>query len=210
MTSPVVHNDMRDNLQKKTQLRRRPRSSKLHTARKISAIDWWLFGKAWILLLLTDVGLRLLSYQRVSEWIMSPVDESMISSGDIDKIIIQSKDAVKRASRNHIYKMTCLRRSLVLQRLIATQGVQTELRFGIQREEGDLKGHAWLEYRGRPVSEPETITESFAPLLSTKSNQILPDVEISEIDSTGHPGEIQNSSSERDCQAPHFEKGSQE
>jgi hypothetical protein len=54
-----------------------------------------------------------------------------------------------------IFKPNCWKRAAVLHRYLALQGAATTIVFGLRREpEGELKGHAWLEYEGRPILEP--------------------------------------------------------
>jgi hypothetical protein len=60
--------------------------------------------------------------------------------------------------------MTCLRRALTLQKLLAQRHVATELKIGVQKENGQFSAHAWLEYQGQPLGEPEKITEKFKAL----------------------------------------------
>lgn len=60
--------------------------------------------------------------------------------------------AVKRAS-NGMAIGTCLSRSLALRALLHKNGVETEFRIGVDKEEGELKAHAWLEYNGQPIGE---------------------------------------------------------
>lgn len=50
---------------------------------------------------------------------------------------------------------TCLRRALVLQRLLAARGHRVTLQVGVRREQGALQAHAWLEHRGVPLLEAE-------------------------------------------------------
>ena len=60
--------------------------------------------------------------------------------------------------------MTCLRRALTLQRLLAKRGISTELKIGARKDNGQLNAHAWLEYQGQIIGEPEEITERFSVL----------------------------------------------
>ena len=64
------------------------------------------------------------------------------------------------------WKPNCWKRSAVLHRYCALQGVATTIIFGVQKEPGgELKGHAWLEVNGKPIleSSPPTyaVTYSF-------------------------------------------------
>ena len=53
-------------------------------------------------------------------------------------------------------------RTLVLQRLLAEQGVVAELRIGVHKEGKQFGAHAWLEYAGEPIHETNAVTGGFA------------------------------------------------
>jgi hypothetical protein len=56
----------------------------------------------------------------------------------------------------------CLARSLVLWYLLQRRGIQTELRFGVQRQAGQFLAHAWLEYDSQPLEPTGHSFEPFA------------------------------------------------
>ena len=137
---------------------------KLRTAWGLSAADCRLFLQAWLLLPAIDLALRRLPFltlqQRLAAW--SAVEAPPPS--DPQTLIDRAAAAVDRATRNHPVHYTCLRRALALQFLLARRGLCTELRFGVRKTDGRLEAHAWLEYAGRPVSQPESVEASFTVL----------------------------------------------
>lgn len=141
---------------------------KLHGAFQLSFTDWRLFIWAWMLLLLFDMGLRVCSFQDLQAYASRL--GSRIPPRQTDGLLNSLKLAVDRASSHHLVPMTCLRRALTLQKMLAHMGIAVELKIGVQRETGQFGAHAWLEYRGRPLGEPESITESFG-ILRTKNNK---------------------------------------
>ena len=58
-------------------------------------------------------------------------------------------------------RATCLRRSLLLWWLLRCRGIDTVLRVGVNRDSGTLQAHAWLELRGKPLNDPEDISQRF-------------------------------------------------
>ena len=58
-------------------------------------------------------------------------------------------------------RATCLRRSLLLWWLLRRDGIETVLRVGVNRENGTLNAHAWVEYLGRPVNDAADIALRF-------------------------------------------------
>ena len=73
------------------------------------------------------------------------------------------------AGRNHLYPMGCLRRSLVLQWLLGRHGILTNLQIGVQKEADELNAHAWLEYNGRPIGEPDSIATRYDSLATPEA-----------------------------------------
>jgi hypothetical protein len=143
---------------------------KLRTALTFSLRDWLLLAQAWILLLVVEVGLRMAPFQRVQAWAAGARRSTASLDPQQELAAIQRvQRMVDLAGRRHLYPMTCLRRALVLQRLLARRGISTELRFGAHKEAGELSAHAWLEHAGLPIGEPQTITERFAPLDTQKA-----------------------------------------
>jgi len=146
---------------------------KLRTAGSFSRPERRLFLRAWTLLLLVDLGLRTLPFRRLQEWLGRGGSGGEVDDRDqAGAVIRRTRGLVDLAVRYSPYRMSCLRRSLTLQRLLARQGIQTTLRFGARREDGSLKAHAWLEYEDAPVGEPEALDEHFAPLVGFSHNSI--------------------------------------
>ena len=131
---------------------------KLRTASSLSRTEWLRFMQAWFWLLFFDIGLRIRKFPELKNFatkLHSPTEQN----AQIQVIIQSLKDAVERAQRNHIYPMTCLRRSLTLQKMLTSHGIASELKIGVRKEDGELQAHAWIEYQGEPIGEPEFITE---------------------------------------------------
>jgi len=59
----------------------------------------------------------------------------------------------------------CWKRATILHRYLALNGIATSIVFGVRKEMGELKGHAWLQADGGPFLESEqplyTITYIF-------------------------------------------------
>lgn len=142
---------------------------KFKAASKLSPADWGLLMRAWFWLLIFDLGLRALPFTRMQQMATGALQERPGGKASQPEFIISRNwRFVDIASRHHIYKMSCLRRSLVLQRLLYRQGLQADLRFGVNKAGGELQAHAWLEFQGRPIGEPETLSEHFTTLLIKK------------------------------------------
>lgn len=138
---------------------------KLLQARKLSGREWMNFIFAWLLLLWVELALRFFSFSRVSQWFAAkPSSKETSNLADQTNTIQRTWRLVDMASRNHILQITCLRRSLVTQKLLSLQGIPVELRFGVKKEGGRFSAHAWLEYQGQPVGEAEPLSQAYEPL----------------------------------------------
>ena len=69
---------------------------------------------------------------------------------------------VSVAARHGIYHANCLKQSLVLWWLLARRGILSEIRIGVQKVQGGpLNSHAWVEYEGQPLNEPDDVHKRF-------------------------------------------------
>jgi hypothetical protein len=158
-----------------------PLKSKLRAACSLTIQDWRLFFQAWLLLLFIDLALRLAPYKRVHIFLRSSAARKHPAQTnnhrlqpDAPAMLSENIQGIHRivdlAGRNHLIRMTCLRRSLALQWLLARRGIQSELRFGVRHASPDrLDAHAWLEHAGAPISEPEIVLERYTALLELAS-----------------------------------------
>ena len=138
---------------------------KLRTALGFSVHDWGVFAQAWIWLLRTDLALRVQPFPLVRDWATAGAPGKAVSATESRRV----ERLVDCAARHHLYPMRCLRRALVLQRLLWQRGIATELRLGVAREGEALNAHAWLERDGRPLGEPGDVAQRFAPLAAMRT-----------------------------------------
>ncbi|HXU43968.1 MAG TPA: lasso peptide biosynthesis B2 protein [Thermoanaerobaculia bacterium] len=116
--------------------------------------------RAALWLLRIDLGLRTVGFARLTR----ALDKRRPSAREAARAEDWIR-AVDVAGRHHLYPMRCLPRALALRHLLAEQGIETDLRFGVRKEGAELAAHAWLEIDGRPIGEPEQIDDRFSALL---------------------------------------------
>lgn len=58
-------------------------------------------------------------------------------------------------------RATCLRQSLLLWWLLRRDGIETVVRVGVNRVDGTLNAHAWVELRGRPINDADDVALRF-------------------------------------------------
>ncbi len=134
---------------------------KVRSASRLSFTEWHLFLQAWAWLLLFDIGLRTHPFPALQSYAARLSTHSEPPSEQIESLILTLKTSIDRARRNHLYPMTCLRRSLALQKMLTQRGIVTELKIGVHKERDMLSAHAWVEYEGKPIGEPEMIMDQY-------------------------------------------------
>jgi hypothetical protein len=140
------------------------RFRKLQTVSRLSLTDCALFFQAWTWLLLFDIGLRTRPFPELQVFAARLTSQQPSSLEQTEKLLHALRVAVDRARRNHLYPMTCLRRALTLQKMLAKRGIAADLKIGVRKENGQLSAHAWLEYQGKVLGEAEKVTEKFNAL----------------------------------------------
>jgi hypothetical protein len=126
-----------------------------HRIRVVAALspaDWTTLAEAWLRLLWVDLALRFLPYAWCRRALRRGLGPAVEVGGSAERAarVVRLVDV---AARHHVRAMTCLRRALVLQRMLERRGIAAVLRVGARRDEGFL-AHAWVEVDGRPVGEP--------------------------------------------------------
>jgi hypothetical protein len=144
---------------------------KLRTALTLSWPDWCILGQAWLLLLAVDLGLRLLPFARVQELVRLGRKAGQPQAAAASATIQRLRQLVGIAGRHHLYPISCLRQSLVLQWLLGRRGVIADLRFGVRKEVDGLDAHAWLEYEDQPIGEPQATAVHFTPLVAREAGR---------------------------------------
>ena len=106
-----------------------------------------LFIKAWILLGIIRLGLSLLSFITLKNF-LRVIGPSIARVGEQlseDQLVW----AVAAASRL-IPKATCLAQALAVQQFLKQSGREARVHIGVERGEGGhLDAHAWVESRGK-------------------------------------------------------------
>lgn len=62
---------------------------------------------------------------------------------------------VRAAVHHGLGRPSCLEESLALWWLLGRRGIASQLRIGIRKENAQLEAHAWVEFEGVALNEPE-------------------------------------------------------
>lgn len=69
---------------------------------------------------------------------------------------------VGAAQRRLPGKFTCLEESLVLWYLLRGQGIAARLRIGVRKINEKFEAHAWVEYGGEALNQPDQLHRHYA------------------------------------------------
>ena len=135
---------------------------RLAKLRQLSWAERRLLSKAWVYVAVARAALAVLPFPTV----MAKAAAGRTPTRRRDPVLVaRTKRLVDIAAERHVVPMRCLPRSLALQRLLADQGIATELKIGVSKEGDALSAHAWLESDGEPLGEPEGISARYATLV---------------------------------------------
>jgi hypothetical protein len=108
----------------------------------------------------TWAALRLFGLGRIQHWLAAPSKKAACEASHEE--VEEVARFVDLAAKHTFVPTTCLSRSLTLLWMLKTRGVAAKLRIGARVLEGrQLEAHAWTEYRGRTVNDPDRISERF-------------------------------------------------
>jgi hypothetical protein len=125
--------------------------------RALAPAERKLLARAVMLYCAYAPGVRLAGLGRARAWFqdLRPIE------GATEAQAIRLVTALVRRSP---WRSTCLGATLTLQRMLAAQGIDSELRLGVRRLGPGLEAHAWLERDGTALLDTRAPLEEFAPL----------------------------------------------
>jgi hypothetical protein len=133
-----------------------PRRS-LARLRALPPAERRLLARALLLLPAYAIGVRLRGLRRARGWFRQlPAIEGATPA--------QVARMAAAAARRAPWKGGCLPAALTLQRMLAAQGLRSELRLGVRRVGARIEAHAWLEQGGEPLLDTRADDEDFEPL----------------------------------------------
>jgi hypothetical protein len=140
---------------------------KVELAQGFAWSDWMTLIEAWLRLFFFHLALLMMSYDRLIESTRQrdhePEDLShaLMLAQHIQKL-------VGYAARLHLIPMTCLVKSLVLQKMLNKQNIPAQVKIGAQKIESAIYAHAWVEVIGIPIGEAADIAQKFNVLESSR------------------------------------------
>ena len=135
---------------------------------KFLELTWkerWLLLRVFAWLALISAGLHLMNFQRLRALLLRvsrPPAPSMHNDSAKAQAAVTSRLVQAAASRTP-FKTACLVRSTTLWYLLRRQGIDSEIRIGVNREEGVFHAHAWVEIDGMVLNDRDDIHQHYVP-----------------------------------------------
>ena len=96
---------------------------------------------------------RLWSLPKALEFVSGKDIAENRDRADLEKRLANTLDQLLSADVVFL-KPKCWKRAAVLRRYLSKNGIPTTIVFGVRRDnQGNLDGHAWLEFKGEPILE---------------------------------------------------------
>jgi hypothetical protein len=124
-----------------------------------------IFGRAAILLRLVRWSLRLRGYGETFTSFQKRIQfqaKGVESHPEVRESVRVTCRMVRAALRYSLVQFTCLEESLTLWYLLREQGIPACLRIGVRKENEKFEAHAWVEYAGEALNQPEEMHRHYA------------------------------------------------
>jgi hypothetical protein len=122
-----------------------------------------LLLKLTLIVAIIEISLRLLGFKKVVALLLRFAKKTK-SATDISEKIQKYKKLIFLVSRIFPFAGKCLARSLALWWLLRNSGIETELKIGMQKKDGKMAGHAWVEYQEKPLVFNQNVAYNYTVL----------------------------------------------
>jgi hypothetical protein len=130
-----------------------------------SLLDWLVLAEAWWLLLHFYIALRWISFEHLMISTRS-ISEKVPNSSHTLTVAQQAQRLVGYAAQLHLIPMTCLVKSLTLQKILSRQNIPAQVKIGAQKIHDTICAYAWVEVDGKPIGEMDNVAQKFKVLES--------------------------------------------
>jgi hypothetical protein len=144
--------------------------------RRFSALDpeaRKLFLRAAALLPFVGMSLHTRGYKKTQGWLQRRLESRKaraIIVGASDEFVRTTCRMVRAAEHYGFTRSTCLEESLALWYLLGQQNIISRIRVGVRSQAGKFEAHAWVEYEGQALNQPEGLHRHYAPFESEFDN----------------------------------------
>ncbi|AFY99914.1 lasso peptide biosynthesis B2 protein [Calothrix sp. PCC 6303] len=137
--------------------------SKVLTFNALSRQEHLLFFRSLFLLPIVAFSLQLWGMQSTQKFLAQISQKTILSSTVATSLLLAKTTStmVNLAARYSPLWGNCLKKSLVLWYLLRCQGIMSELRIGVRRENGEFQAHAWIEHAGVVLNDTPYVYQQF-------------------------------------------------
>jgi hypothetical protein len=137
---------------------------RLDKAVDLSGPDWAVFLRAWLLLPVARMGLAWRRFDRIERWASRMAAGHPRGWEESRETVVRAAWLVDAAANHNFIPTVCLPRAVVLLRILSRLGVVASLKLGVQLDDGVLRAHAWVEWRGERLNDAGRTATGFAEL----------------------------------------------
>ena len=132
-----------------------------------------LFLRALALLPLLTLSLRVRGFGATQRFLQkfTPSAKSCPPVAAVESLVVLTTRMVLAAARNSPIPSTCLERSLSLWWMLARQGIATQFRIGVRKDDEKFAAHAWVERDGVAIGEPDASHLHYAAFAEEMSGE---------------------------------------
>ena len=84
----------------------------------------------------------------------------------------QYGEATNMAANRCIVHANCLPRSIALWWILRLLRHDSQVRFGVTKQQSQLQAHAWVEFKGQPLNDEPNISQRYLPLDAAQAIQM--------------------------------------
>jgi hypothetical protein len=124
-----------------------------------------LFGHAAALLPLIALSLRFRGFKKTKRSLqnrLSPLSTQVMSKDQVAKVVEKTCRMVRAGAHYGIGHPTCLTESLAVWYLLKRQDIPAQLRIGVRKVTEKFEAHAWVEFEGAAVNQPDEQHQHYA------------------------------------------------
>jgi hypothetical protein len=132
---------------------------------EMTAKEWSILVISLLLLPSIALALRLKGFKWTRSVLHKRIPKPVPDTRSLDQrleIALSVSRMVATAANYGPYRASCLKRSLTSWWLLQRMGIAAKLIIGVNKHDGNLNAHAWVEYHGNKLLEADNITARFS------------------------------------------------
>jgi hypothetical protein len=120
-----------------------------------------LVMRAFVWLALVDLALRVAGLKRLIDFAPSASSVPVQRLPGHLPLYVAALDA---AANRHFVRAHCLHKSIALHFWLRREGLPSELRIGVRKDNGDFRAHAWVTLGDHVINDDPRAVRDFKPL----------------------------------------------